>query len=92
MRSGLAQKPQLSNDDFFDMLPKQVRTVIAHSPYPVMNCDWVYAVYRTSGLRAAIAEVEQDQETKVGLQAWRTYGEKHPQARPPFKAPQKRNA
>ena len=92
MRSGLKQKPILSNIDYYEMLPRRVREVIAHSPYDVKNCDWIYAIYTKCGIRAAIAEVETDQRVQVGMRAYNDYGIKHPQAVKPNLMSLRRNA
>ena len=74
------------------MLPREVRDVIAHSPYDVKNCYWIYGIYTKCGIKAAIDEVQADQHRQVGMRAYNDYGIKHPQAVRPNLMSLRRNA
>lgn len=80
MRSGLKHKPELSNIDYYDLLPYEVRQLIAHSAFDTKNCAFLYNIYQKGGTAAALYEVQRYQDNTLGISAYQTYGPNHPQA------------
>lgn len=62
------------------MMPRELRHAIAHAPYDVKNCDWLYALYSKYGVRVAIEDLEADIQRSIGKVAYMLYGPSHPQA------------